>query len=260
MSLQRATTVNLQKRTPFLQDASRHVGRYSAKLKRIIVISDNIELVEDLQTTLSCEGYQVSVIHDGLRGLLAVKRLSPDLIVVDWAPPRLTGLDICSRLRSNRGEQPVVLLTRGDSVGERISGFEAGADDCISMPFVKEEFVARIHSRVTGHRQDSDVLEATLHCANVVLNRRTREVFRNDCPIRLTAKEFDLLEYLMTNYFQVMTRNQILENVWGYDYAGSSNIIEVYIRYLRKKLEDNGRSRLIRTVRGVGYILREVES
>ncbi len=129
VSFQQAPTVPFQNRTSWLKGTGRRIAYQSAALKRII-ISDDIELVEKLQATLSCAGYQISVIHDGLRGLLAVKRLCPDLIVVDWEPPRLTGLDICSRLKTNnRGDQPIILLTRGEGMRERIAGFEAGADD-----------------------------------------------------------------------------------------------------------------------------------
>jgi len=227
--------------------------------KHIMVISDALELVEDLQTELTCKGYQVSVIHDGLRGLLAIKRFSPDLVIVDWNPPRLSGLEICQRFRTGNGERPIILLTRGDRVQDRISGFEKGADDCISLPFVKEEFVARLNAKLTKQHVPEPSQASLLRCADIVLNRNTREVFRADQLVKLTAKEFDFLEYLMTHYFQVLTRAQILENVWGYDYTGSSNIIEVYVRYLRNKLNDTGKQRLLRTVRGVGYILREIE-
>lgn len=189
VSFQQAPTVPFQNRTSWLKGTGRRIAYQSAALKRII-ISDDIELVEKLQATLSCAGYQISVIHDGLRGLLAVKRLCPDLIVVDWEPPRLTGLDICSRLKTNnRGDQPIILLTRGEGMRERIAGFEAGADDCISMPFIEEEFVARIRTRITGHRRTLDTSEAALYCANIVLNRKTRKVFRNDRLVRLVVPE-----------------------------------------------------------------------
>ena len=242
----------------YIHNATRHASA-PAKLQHIMIISSQIELVETLQIELSQEGYQVSVIHDGLRGLLAIKRTSPDLIVVGWAPPRLSGLEICDRLRLNQGSEPVILLTQQDNAADRIAGLEAGANDCISLPFVKEEFIARINANLSNHRSKRDQ-DAVLRCADILLNRQTREVFRGDRFIRLTAKEFDLLEYLMDHYFQVLTRAQILENVWGYDYLGSSNIIEVYIRYLRRKLEDSGKNRVIQTVRSVGYILREASS
>ncbi|MEL6158614.1 MAG: response regulator transcription factor [Cyanobacteria bacterium J06554_11] len=227
-----------------------------AQLKHIVIIAGETELAETLQMDLNAEGYQVSVVHDGMRGLLAVKRITTDLVVVGWSPPRLSGLEVCDRLRSSRIEEPIILLTEGNSAEKRIAGLEAGASDCISLPFVKEEFFARVQACL-NHRRANSHKNAVLRCAGLQLNRKTREVFRGDRFIRLTAKEFDLLEYMMNHYFQVLTRSQILENVWGYEYSGSSNIIEVYIRYLRKKLELEHEKRLIHTIRSVGYILRD---
>ena len=232
--------------------------------QHIMIVSDNTERAETLQLDLSCAGYQVNVIHDGLRGLLAIKRVMPDLVVADWEPPRLSGLELCHRLRSNKGEESIILLAKSDDAKERIAGLKAGADDCVSLPFVKEEFLARIQASLSRRGQLKDQ-DAILRCAGLILNRKTREVFRaagvdssaEGRHIRLTAKEFDLLEYLMDHYFQVLTRTQILDAVWGYEFVGNSNIIEVYIRYLRRKLEAADEPRIIHTVRSVGYILRE---
>ncbi|EDX87645.1 response regulator receiver domain protein [Synechococcus sp. PCC 7335] len=226
------------------------------QLQHILIIADQPELAESLQIELNREGFQVSVISDGIRGLLAVQRVATDLVVVGWSPPRISGLEICQRLRASQGEAPIILLTDQDNVNQRIAGLEAGANDCLSLPCDREELLARIHANLLRN-QSSRLESAVLRCADVQLNRRTREVFRGDRFIRLTAKEFDLLEYLMCHYFQVLTRSQILENVWGYEYMGSSNIIEVYIRYLRRKLEANSEIRLVHTVRSVGYIFRE---
>ncbi|MEL6776699.1 MAG: response regulator transcription factor [Cyanobacteria bacterium J06597_16] len=226
--------------------------------KHIIFISDEIELAETLQMELSQQGYQMSVIHDGLRGLLAVNRMKPDLVVISWSPPRLSALEICERLRANKRSDAIIVLTQEDSPQQRIAGFEAGADDCLSLPLVKEEFIARVNANVV-YRDRAQAAEPLLRCAGLLLNRETREVFRGDRFISLTAKEFNLLEYLMEHPFQVLTRTQILESVWGYDYTGSSNIIEVYIRYLRKKLGSTPDNRIIYTVRSVGYILKETD-
>lgn len=228
----------------------------AATLKHIMLISGQEELAETIQVELSGEGYQVSVMHDGLRGLLAANRMNPDIVVSCWQPPRISGLEICERLRASRRKKAIVLLTPDDDAQQRISGFEVGADDCISLPLQRDEFVARIKARLVM-AEDEQSENPMLHCADLLLNRETREVFRGGHFIRLTAKEFDLLEYLMDHYFQVVTRAQILENVWGYDYAGSSNIVEVYIRYLRTKLESVEEKRIIHTVRSVGYILRD---
>lgn len=226
------------------------------KLNHIMIIAEHPELAESLQIDFNAEGYQVSVINDGLRGLLAVQRVETDLLLIGWQPPNLSGIDICTRLRTGSWNGPIILLTQGDSAEDRIAGLEAGANDCISLPFVKRELVARVEASLR-RRDPSAIQPKILRCADLQLNPKTREVCRDDQFIRLTAKEFDLLECLMDHYFQVLTRSQILENVWGYDYIGSSNIIEVYIRYLRRKLEAKNNKRLIHTVRSVGYILRD---
>ena len=226
------------------------------QLQHVMLVSNEAQMAENLQMLLSVEGFQVSVIHDGLRGLLAIKRVEPDLAVVSWSPPRMSGLELCDRLKSGRHRSHIILLTDDDCAKERIAGLEAGASDCISRPFVAEEFVARVRANL-AQREAEDNSTPTLKCADITLNPKTREVFRGDRFIRLTAKEFDLLEYLMSHYFQVLTRAQILENVWGYDYSGSSNIVEVYVRYLRNKLNGESQINLIQTVRSVGYILRE---
>ena len=224
--------------------------------KRILFISEQAELAETIQLELSKEGYIVNVMHDGLRGLLAANRMNPDVVIACWESPRIPGMEICDRLRTGGRKGAIVLITSENTVEQRVAGFEVGADDCISLPFHREEFVARIKARIQAaeSKQKSAPL---LHCANLLLNKETREVFRGEQFIKLTAREFDLLEYLMEHYFQVVTRAQIIENVWGYDYVGSSNIVEVYVRYLRTKLEAVDNQRVIHTVRSVGYILRD---
>ena len=224
------------------------------KLNRIVIISGNAELTEYIQQALNHEGYRVRVFHDGIRGLLSVRRAEPDLVILDWSIPGISGLDICYRLRSTRSRIPIILLADGNKVSDRIAGLHAGADDCIAQPFIKEEFLARIQTQLRNSNVENSHI---LKFADMRLNRQTRNVFREDHFIELTAKEFDLLEYFMTHSYQVMTRDQILENIWGYDFMGDSNIIEVYVRYLRLKLEAHNPNRLIHTVRGVGYVLRE---
>ncbi len=219
----------------------------------ILVVEDETKLARFVELELSYEGYRVSVMHDGLAGLTAARDSHPDLIVLDWMLPGLSGLEICRRLRATGDKVPIVLLTAKDEVSDRVAGLDAGADDYVVKPFSVEELLARVraHLRRT-QEEDSDVLQF----ADLSLNRRTREVYRGERLIELTAKEFDLLEYLLVNPRQVLARDRILEQVWGYDFMGDSNIIEVYIRYLRLKLEANNEKRLIQTVRGVGYVLR----
>lgn len=220
----------------------------------ILLVEDEIKLARFIELELSSEGYQISVAHDGLTGLTLARESPPDLAILDWMLPGLSGVEICRRLRTTGNTMPVILLTAKDEVSDRVVGLDAGADDYVVKPFSIEELLARVraHLRRT-QEQEQDVLQFE----DLRLNRRTREVFRAERTIDLTAKEFDLLEYLLTHPRQVFTRDQILEHVWGYDFMGDSNIIEVYIRYLRLKLEEHREKRLIHTVRGVGYALRE---
>lgn len=219
----------------------------------ILVVEDEIKLARFVELELSEEGYEVKVVHDGLSGLTAAREQSPDLLIVDWMLPGISGLEICRRLRTTGDEVPIILLTAKDEIGDRVAGLDAGADDYVVKPFSVEELLARVRAHLRrNHEQDPD----TSQFEDLKLNRRTREVSRNDKKIELTAKEFDLLEYFLSHPRQVITRDRILEAVWGYDFMGDSNIIEVYIRYLRIKLEANNEKRLIQTVRGVGYVLR----
>ncbi|WP_068512489.1 response regulator transcription factor [Leptolyngbya sp. O-77] len=223
-------------------------------MSTILLVEDEEKLARFIQLELGCEGYQVNVAHDGLSGLTLARETPPDLAILDWMLPGMTGVELCRRLRSTGSKIPVILLTAKDEIGDRVTGLDAGADDYVVKPFSIEELLARVRAHLRRTQEpDPDALEF----ADLTLNRRTREVFRNGRLIELTAKEFDLLEHLMRRPKQVITRDRILEEVWGYDFMGDSNIIEVYIRYLRLKLEDQGDKRLIQTVRGVGYVLRD---
>jgi DNA-binding response OmpR family regulator len=221
---------------------------------RILLVEDEIKLARFLELELSSEGYQITVAHEGIEGLTIARETPLDLLILDWMLPGLSGIEICRRLRSTGNKVPVILLTAKDEVADRVAGLDAGADDYVLKPFSIEELLARVRANL---RRTTEVDEDTLLFEDLTLNRRTREVFRGAHSIDLTAKEFDLLEYLLTHPRQVFTRDQILERVWGYDFMGDSNIIEVYIRYLRLKLEEHGEKRLIHTIRGVGYALRE---
>jgi DNA-binding response OmpR family regulator len=219
----------------------------------ILLVEDEERLARFIELELSSEGYQISVAHDGLTGLTMVRESPPDLLILDWMMPGMTGLEVCRRLRATGSKIPVILLTAKDEVSDRVAGLDAGADDYVVKPFSIEELLARIRAHLRRNHEDNPDL---LQFEDLTLNRRTREVFRNGRAIELTAKEFDLLDYLLSHPRQVITRDQILEQVWGYDFMGDSNIIEVYVRYLRLKLEENGEKRLIQTMRGVGYVLR----
>lgn len=220
----------------------------------ILLVEDEVKLARFVELELTSEGYRVSVAHDGLSGLTMAREESPDLLILDWLLPGMTGVEICRRLRATGNKAPVIFLTAKDEISDRIEGLDAGADDYVVKPFSIEELLARVRAHLRRIQEpNADMLQFD----DLTLNRKTREVFRGQRAIELTAKEFDLLEYLMTNPRQVLTRDQILEKVWGYDFMGDSNIIEVYIRYLRLKLEENNEKRVIHTVRSVGYVLRD---
>ncbi|MBD2566352.1 response regulator transcription factor [Anabaena lutea] len=221
----------------------------------ILLVEDEVKLARFVELELSSEGYKVTVANDGMTGLTLARESSPDLAILDWMLPGLSGVEICRRLRATGNSIPVILLTAKDEVSDRVAGLDAGADDYVIKPFSIEELLARIRAHL---RRTQEIDEDILQFEDLSLNRRTRQIYRGKKLIELTAKEFDLLEYLLSHPRQVFTREQILEKVWGYDFMGDSNIIEVYIRYLRLKLEENHEKRLIHTVRGVGYALRDM--
>jgi DNA-binding response OmpR family regulator len=220
----------------------------------ILIVEDEINLARLIELELGLEGYEVTVANDGLTGLTKARELTPDLLILDWMMPGMTGIEICRRLRATGNKAPVIMLTAKEDVSDRVAGLDAGADDYVVKPFKIEELLARVRAHLRRTQEDNP---DQLQFNDLTLNRRTRQVFRNGRAIDLTAKEFELLDYLMTNPRQVITRDQILEKVWGYDFMGDSNIIEVYIRYLRLKLEEQQEKRLIQTIRGVGYVLRD---
>ncbi len=220
---------------------------------RILIVEDEEKLAKFVQLELGYEGYEVTVANDGLSGLMAARDTEPDLILLDWMMPGLTGVEVCRRLRSTGAMMPVILLTAKDGIEDRVAGLDAGADDYVLKPFSIEELLARVRAHLRRNQPEDPEM---FQFADLTLSRKSREVKRGDRAIELTAKEFDLLDYLITHPKQVLSRDRILEEVWGYDFMGDSNIIEVYIRYLRLKLEAESESRLIQTVRGVGYVMR----
>lgn len=223
-------------------------------LAKILMVDDEANLAQFVKLELTYEGYEVNVAHDGLSGLMAARDQDPDLIILDWMMPGLSGVEVCRRLRQTGSKTPIILLTAKDDISDRVEGLDAGANDYVIKPFSIEELMARVRAQLRSLQpQEAEQLVY----ADLTLDRKSRQVIRNGRSIELTAKEFDLLDYLMTYPRQVLTRDRILEEVWGYDFMGDSNIIEVYIRYLRLKLEAGGEPRLIQTVRGVGYVLRE---
>ncbi|HEV8687279.1 MAG TPA: response regulator transcription factor [Gaiellaceae bacterium] len=222
---------------------------------KVLVVDDEPAVRDALRRALTLEGYEVDLAADGIEGVTAAATRGPDAIVLDVLMPGLDGLEVCRRLRESGDRTPILMLTARDEVQDRVAGLDAGADDYLVKPFALEELNARLRALVRRSvGGDADVLRF----GELALDTRTREVTRGDRPIDLTRTEFSLLELFLLNPRQVLSRAQIFDRVWGYDFGPSTNALEVYIGYLRRKLEASGESRLIHTVRGVGYALREL--
>lgn len=227
---------------------------------RILVVDDDRAVRESLRRSLEFNGYQVDLASDGQQALDSVVSARPDAMVLDVMMPRLDGLEVCRRLRGTGDDLPILVLTARDLVSDRVAGLDAGADDYLPKPFALEELLARLRAllrRAIADLNGARAAAPALHFADLEMDPGTREVRRGDRPISLTRTEFALLELLLSHPKQVLTRSRILEEVWGYDFPTSGNALEVYIGYLRRKTEAAGEPRLIHTVRGVGYALRE---
>lgn len=222
--------------------------------ERILIVEDDRRIRDMLRRGLIFEGYEVEAADDGETALRIAREHMPSAVILDIMLPGIDGLEVCRRLRSDSGV-PIVMLTARDAVSDRVTGLDAGADDYIVKPFAFDELLARL--RALFRRQRQEIHLDVLRFADLTLNPRTRQVFRGSSEVQLTAKEFDLLELFLRHPNQVLTRELIYEHIWNYDFGGESNIIEVYVRYLRTKLEANNEPRLIQTIRGVGYALRE---
>jgi len=221
---------------------------------KILVADDEPQLRRALERALKLDGYEVDLAADGDEALAAVTARSPDAVVLDVLMPKRDGLEVCRALRAGDDRTPVLMLTARDGVSDRVDGLDAGADDYVVKPFALEELLARL--RALLRRSDAGGGERLTY-ADLSLDPPTREVRRGGREIELTKTEFALLEQLIRHPRQVLTRSQIFEAVWGYDFGPRSNSLEVYIGYLRRKTEAGGEPRLIQTVRGVGYALRE---
>lgn len=224
-------------------------------MEKVLIVDDDEKLLKMLQRTLAYEGFDVSTALDGEAALAQVYAVRPDVLILDWMLPRLDGVEVLRALRLEQNDVPVLMLTARDAVQDRVEGLERGADDYLVKPFASPELVARV--RALLRRSGAAETTAPLTFGDLRLDPASREVRRGDRPFTLTPTEFDLLQLLMRHPHQVLERKQILNHVWGYDFVGDDNVIEVYVGYLRKKTEGNGEPRLIQTVRGVGYVLRE---
>lgn len=220
---------------------------------KILIIEDEERIRNFLQRGLSLEGYMVESASDGQSGLHIFEDFSPDLILLDLMLPGMDGLEVCRRLRES-SNTPVLMLTAKESIEDRVAGLDAGADDYLVKPFALDELLARVRALL---RRAPSAPPQVHNFADLELDTGTRQGRRGEYSFDLTIKEYELLELFMKNPRRVLTRDVIYDKVWGYDFGRESNIIEVYVRYLRQKTEQGGMSRLIHTVRGVGYVMRE---
>lgn len=223
-------------------------------MSTILIVEDEAEIAGYLRRGLTFEGYNVEIAADGRQALEIARERPPDLVVLDLMLPGIDGLEVARRIRT-ASDVPIIMLTARDAVPDRVAGLDAGADDYLIKPFAFEELLARI--RVQLRRRQREDTATVLRYGPLTMDLAAHEVTIGNRRVDLTAKEYDLLELFMRHPQQVLTRDVIYDRVWGYNFGGESNIIEVYVRYLRQKLEARGEPRLIHTVRGVGYILRE---
>lgn len=224
------------------------------KIVRVLLVEDNRRLSTSLKMSLEDDGYAVDTAFDGVEGQELAEMTKYDLIILDIMLPRRDGLEVCRELRQQRNRSPILMLTARDTVDDRVKGLDSGADDYLVKPFAMEELRARLRALLRREAPDKTGL---LVISDLVMNPATHEVTRGELPIDLTAKEFALLEYLMRNPNRLITRDMAEDHVWSYDYEGASNVIDVYIRRLRRKIDEPFEEKLIETVRGVGYKLRK---
>jgi two-component system response regulator MprA len=224
-------------------------------MSTVLIADDDPRLLEMLGRTLTYEGMHVYSAANGNQALTEVQARRPDVVVLDWLMPGLDGVEVMRRLREANDQTLVLMLTARDSTEDRVEGLESGADDYLVKPFAPSELLARLHALL--RRPGVVVKDEPVIYKALYLNPVTRETRRGEREFELTSKEFDLLYFLMRHPRQVLGREQILQEVWGYHFGGDDNVLEVYVGYLRKKTEANGEPRLIQSVRGVGYVLRE---
>jgi two-component system response regulator MprA len=223
----------------------------------LLIVDDEPAVRQSLRRALGLEGYEVVAVDDGAAALEALAEREYEAVILDVSMPEIDGIEVCRRLRVGGDRTPVLMLTARDAIDDRVAGLDAGADDYLVKPFALRELIARLRALLRRAEPQAD---PRLGFADLTLDRVTREVSRGERPIQLSRTEFSLLEMFMEHPRHVLTRSQIFERVWGYDFGPTSNSLGVYIGYLRRKLEAEGESRLIHTVRGVGYALREEPS
>jgi heavy metal response regulator len=223
---------------------------------RVLVIEDEKQLLKIIGERLKEEGYATDLVRDGIEGLHFAESLDYDCIILDIMLPSMDGFSVLRKLRARKINTPILILTAKDTIKDKVSGLDLGADDYITKPFSFEELIARVRAML---RRKSSEKETVLFISDLTLDLITREVSRGNHLIELTSKEFAILEYFLRNKGKVLTKSQIANHVWNYEFEYKSNIVEVYVRYLRKKLEDNFENKLIHTVSGVGYVIKVKE-
>lgn len=221
----------------------------------VLIVDDDQKLLKMLTRTLVYENLDVVTAANGVEALRQIPLHHPDLMIVDWMMPKMNGLELIRHLRDEENKTLVLMLTARDEIENRVEGLESGADDYLVKPFAPAELVARVHALL--RRVETSTLDQILAYNDISINLGTHEVHRGDHILNLTLTEFNLLQFFLRHPRQVLERTQILSNVWGYDFGGDDNVLEIYIGYLRKKLESGGMTRMIQTIRGVGYVLRE---
>ncbi|PWW40981.1 MULTISPECIES: response regulator transcription factor [Paenibacillus] len=222
----------------------------------ILIVDDDEKIVSMLRRGLAFEGYDVQTASNGAEGLSKLMDKEPDIVVLDVMMPQIDGFEVCRRLREAGSKVPVLMLTAKDEVQSRVTGLDTGADDYLVKPFALEELLARVRALLRRKADIADTPDNRLMYEDIILDNDSREVLRDGQRLELTAKEFELLNLFMQNPKRVLSRDLIMDKIWGYDYSGESNVLEVYIAMLRQKTEEYGGKRLIQTIRGAGYILR----
>ncbi|MFD0697514.1 response regulator transcription factor [Paenibacillus sp. GCM10027628] len=224
--------------------------------EQILVIDDDEKITSMLRRGLAFEGYSVATAGNGSEGLKQMLISEPDLLILDVMMPQIDGWEVVRRVRESGSEVPILMLTAKDEISDRVKGLDLGADDYLVKPFALEELLARVRVLLRRRAERPEQPTNRLVYEDITLDLDTREVFREDKLVELTTKEFDLLHLFMLNPKRVLSRDVIMEKIWGYDYSGESNVLEVYIALLRQKTEEYGHKRIIQTVRGAGYVLR----
>lgn len=222
----------------------------------VLIIDDDEKITSMLQRGLAFEGYRVSVANEALDGLQLTANETPNVVILDVLMPHMDGWEVCRRIRESGSRVPILMLTAKDDIEDRVRGLDLGADDYLVKPFAFEELLARVRALLRRNIEEAEQSNHRLSFEDIIMDTDSREVFRNGKPIELTTKEFDLLHIFMLNPNRVLSRDQLMERIWGFDFSGESNVLEVYVALLRQKLESLGGSRVIQTIRGAGYVLR----